>query len=78
MNKPEESQSTASEQVVYERCPCHEIADNVRECLGISPTVQKHLANARVEFLKAVREILNERIERLSNQGQKGAKVVVE
>ena len=78
MNKPEESQSTTSEQVVYERCPCQEIVDTVRKCLGISPAVQKHLANARVEFLKAVREILNERIERLSNQGQKGTKVAVE
>jgi hypothetical protein len=77
MNKPEESQSTTSEQV-YGRCPCHEIVDTVRECLGISPAVQNHLANARVEFLKAVREILNERIERLSNQGQKGTKVAVE
>ncbi|MGC1295774.1 MAG: hypothetical protein WA869_12120 [Alloacidobacterium sp.] len=78
MNKPEESQSTTSEQVVYEPCPCHEIVAAVRECLGISSAVQKHLANARVEFLKAVREILNERIERLSKQGQKGTKVAVE
>ena len=78
MNKPEESQSTTSEQVVYERCPCHEIADTLREYLGISPAVRKHLANSRVEFLKAIREILNERIEHLSSQGQKGTKVAVE
>jgi hypothetical protein len=36
------------------------------------------LANSRVEFLKAIREILNERIEHLSSQGQKGTKVAVE
>lgn len=78
MNKPEESQSTINEQVAYERCPCHEIVDTVRGYLGISPAVRKHLANSRVEFLKALREILNERIEHLSSQGQKGTKVAVE
>ena len=50
----------------------------MRKFLGISPAVQMHLANSRVEFLKAVREILNERIEYLSSQGQKGTKVAVE
>ena len=78
MNKPEKSQSTTSEQVVYERCPCREIVDTVRECLGISPAVRQHLANSRVEFLKAIREVLDERIEHLSSQGQKGTKVAVE
>ena len=78
MNKPEESQPTTSEQVVYERCPCQEIADTVRTYLGISPAVRKHLANSRIEFLKAVREILNERIVHLSSQGQKGTKIAVE
>ncbi|MGA2905084.1 MAG: hypothetical protein ABSD98_14720 [Candidatus Korobacteraceae bacterium] len=78
MNKPEGSQSTTSEQVVYERCPCLEIVDTVQKCLGISPAVRKHLANSRVEFLKAIRQVLDERIEHLSNQGQKGTKVAVE
>jgi len=78
MNKPEESQSTASERVVYEPCPCQEIMTAVQKFLGISPAVRMHLANSRVELLKAVREILNERIEYLSSQGQKGTKVAVE
>jgi vacuolar-type H+-ATPase subunit E/Vma4 len=78
MNKPENSQSTTSEQVVHERCPCREIVDTVREYLGISPAARQHLASSRVEFLKAVREILNDRIEHLSSQGQKGTKVAVE
>ena len=78
MNKPEESQSTTSEQVVFEPCPCREIMNAVQKFLGISPAVRMHLANSRVEFLKAVREILNERIEYLSSQGQKGTKVAVE
>ena len=78
MNNPENSQSTTSEQGVHERCPCRDIVDTVQEYLGISPAAQQHLASSRVEFLKAVREILNDRIEYLSSHGQKGTKVAVE
>ena len=78
MNIPEESQSTTSEQVVYERCPCQEIVDTVQEMPRDLACCSKAPGESRVEFLKAVREILNERIERLSNQGQKGTKVAVE
>jgi len=78
MNKPPKSQPTTSEQVVYERCPCREIVDTLRECLGISPAVRQHLANSRVEFLKAVRQVIDDRIEHLSAQAQPGTKVTVE
>jgi hypothetical protein len=78
MNKPEKAQSTTGGQVVYERCPCREIVDTVQEYLGVSPAVRQHLANSGVEFLKAIREILNARIEHLSSQDQKGTKVAVE
>ncbi|HVP55705.1 MAG TPA: hypothetical protein VMU45_11990 [Candidatus Eisenbacteria bacterium] len=78
MNKREKVQSTAGEQVVYERCPCREIVDTVQEYMGISPAVREHLANSRVEFLKAIRAILDQRIEHLSSPGQKGTKVAVE
>jgi hypothetical protein len=78
MNKSETSQPITSQQVTYERCPCLEIVESVQQCLGISPAVRQHLANSRVEFLKAIREILNERIERLSSQPQQGTKVAVE
>ena len=78
MTKSEKSQPIPSEQVIYERCPCLEIAETVRQCMGISPAVRQHLANSRVEFLKAIREILNERIEHLSSQPQQGTKVAVE
>jgi vacuolar-type H+-ATPase subunit E/Vma4 len=50
----------------------------VQAYLGISPAARQHLTSSRVEFLKAVREILNDRIEHLSSQGQKGTKVAVE
>jgi len=78
MNEPEKGRTTATEQVVYERCPCREIVDTVQEYLGVSPAVRQHLANSRVEFLKAIRAILDQRIEHLSSQGQKGTKVAVE
>lgn len=78
MNESEKSQPITNEQVVYERCPCLEFVETVRQCLGISPTVRQHLTNSRVEFLKAIREILDERIERLSSQPQQGTKVAVE
>ncbi len=78
MNEPQEAQSTAREHAAHEPCPCREIVETVREYLGISPAVRQHLANSRVEFLKALREMLDARIEHLSSQPQKGTKVAVE
>ena len=78
MNEPPKSRSTAREHAAYEPCPCREIVDTVREYLGISPAARQHLSNSRVEFLKAIREMLNARIEHLSSQAQKGTKVAVE
>ena len=78
MNTPQESRSNTSEQVVYERCLCRDIVDTVRECLGVSPAVRQHLTNSRIEFLKALRQALDDRIEHLSTQEEKGTKVAVE
>jgi len=78
MKTPQENQSSVGEQVVYERCVCRDIVDAVRECLVISPAVRQHLANSRIEFLKALRQVLDDRIEHLSTQEQKGTKVAVE
>lgn len=61
-----------------DRCACHQFIDLVRERLGISPAVKQHLMNSRVEFLKAIREVIDERIEHLSAKGQQGAKITVE
>jgi hypothetical protein len=78
MNQPQEGQSTASEPAAHQACPCREIADSVRQFLGIPPAAREHLANSRVEFLKALRAMLDARIEHLSNQPQRGTKVAVE
>jgi hypothetical protein len=61
-----------------ERCPCLEIMDFFRTRLGVSSEVRKHLENSRVEFLKAIRVVLDERIEHLSKAAQHGTKIAVE
>ena len=78
MNEQQEAQSSAREHAAHEPCPCREIVDTVREYLGVSPAVRQHLANSRVEFLKALREMLDARIQHLSSQPQKGTKVAIE
>ncbi len=75
---PRKVQSSANEEVAYERCLCRELIDTVREFVGVSPAVKQHLSNSRVEFLKAIRTVIDERIDHLSGQAQKGTKVAVE
>jgi hypothetical protein len=75
---PRKLQSNANEEVAYERCLCRELIDTVREFVGISPAVRQHLSNSRVEFLKAIRTVIDERIDHLSGQAPKGTKVAVE
>jgi len=50
----------------------------VREFLGVSPAAVQHLTNSRIEFLKALREILDARIERMATQETRGTRVAVE
>lgn len=74
----QQTQATTGERV-YERCLCREAADRMREVLGISPAVKQHLVNSRIEFLKAIRAVLDGRISSLSRTApQEGTKVVVE
>lgn len=75
---PRKVQSTANGEVAYERCLCREVIDTVREFVGVSPAVRQHLSNSRVEFLKAIRQVIDERIDHLSGQAAKGTKVAVE
>ena len=62
----------------HERCLCYELLDLFRARMNISPAVRQHLANSRVEFLKAIRSVIDDRIEHLSKTGQQGTKVPVE
>ena len=43
-----------------------------------SDATRSHFRNSRVEFLKGVRSVIDDRIDRLSKQQQKGEHVVVE
>jgi len=62
-----------------ESCVCREITHQLAAMFGIkSEEARKHLRNARIEVLKAVRSVIDERIEYLSHAGNKGTKVPVE
>ncbi len=77
MNEQQENAQTSSERI-YERCLCHEAIDRLKDLFGISEPVRQHLQNSRIELLKAVRTVLDERIEHLSRTGKQGSKIVVE
>lgn len=78
MIKTQAKPQPPSEPVAHEPCPCREFVNSVRELLGVSPAVRQHLANSRVEFLKAIRQVIDDRIQHLSAQPQTGTKVTVE
>ncbi len=78
MKKQPTNRQSAGGGAVHERCLCCEIMSHLRDCLGVSPAVQQHLTNSRVEFLKAIRALLDARIEHLSTTGQEGSKIPVE
>jgi len=72
------TQQNTSGSVGSNRCACNEILDHLKDHFGVSPAVKKHLNNSRIEFLKAVRGLIDQRIDRLSNTGQQGTKIAVE
>lgn len=78
MNEQQENPSAAGATGTHERCLCYEIVDLFRSRIGVSPRVKEHLANSRVEFLKAIRAVIDERIEHLSKPAQQGTRIRVE
>jgi hypothetical protein len=74
----EQTTNAASEPAAGGRCACHEVLDHLGKAFDISPTVRQHLANSRVEFLKAIRAVIDHRIERLSATTQRGSSIAVE
>jgi hypothetical protein len=78
MNEQQNNEQAASGAVGSNRCACNEVLDHLKDCFGVSPEVKKHLNNSRIEFLKAVRGLIDQRIDRLSNTGQQGTKITVE
>jgi hypothetical protein len=78
MSEPQVSQPREGERVYHERCLCREAIDQLRDFLGVSPAVREHLRSSRIEFLKAIRTVIDERIEHLSRAEERGTKVAVE
>ena len=52
--------------------------DSLLRVLAPSDEVRQHFRNARIEVLKGLRSLLDERIHRLSSERQKGTSVTVE
>lgn len=78
MTEQNPNQQSAGERVSHERCLCREVVDRLHECFDVPPAVRQHLTNSRIEFLKAIREAIDHRIERMSNPGQRGAKIAID
>ncbi len=79
MNEQQASQQQQGGQA-GERCLCREAMDRMRELLlPRSPAARMHLRNSRIELLKAVRSLIDDRIAYLSGASQQqGTKVSVE
>lgn len=72
MNDTQQTQSPATSQAfAHARCACDELTEAVSELLGFSPAVKQHLHNSRIEFLKALREMIDARISHLAGQDPK-------
>ncbi len=78
MSDEQASPAPTTEREAAGHCVCHEILDTLGKCFDVSPNVRQHLTNSRVEFLKAIRAVIDQRIERLSRQEQHGSRIAVE
>lgn len=78
MSEQQQTVPPAGERV-YERCVCREAMDFWKDMFGVrSQAARQHLRNSRIEFLKAVRSVIDDRINNLSSRGQQGTTVNVE
>ncbi len=74
-----EAQAPLEAPRAYEPCLCREALRKIDRFFTMkSETAREHFRNSRLEFLKAMRTLIDERIERLSGTGQQGTKVTVE
>jgi hypothetical protein len=78
MSTEQTTSNTASDSAGSGRCVCQEILDHVGKIFEVSPAVRQHLTNSRVEFLKAIRAVIDQRIEHLSGTTQHGSRIAVE
>jgi hypothetical protein len=71
----QEEQTTGA---AHGRETCGDLGDQLAEMIGLRPDTREHLRNARIEVLKAVRSVIDSKIDRLSQAGQKGTKLSVD
>jgi hypothetical protein len=77
MSEQQQTVPPAGERV-YERCLCREAIDWWADLFRVPQDTRKHIRNSRIEFLKAIRSVIDNRIAHLSAQGQQGTTVNVE
>jgi hypothetical protein len=78
MSTESTASNAAGETAGSGRCVCQEVLDHVGKVFAVSPEVKQHLTNSRVEFLKAIRAAIDQRIENLSAKAQQGSRIAVE
>ena len=78
MTNEQAAPGSASERATHERCLCREVVDRFEQIFDVPPAVREHLNNSRVEFLKAIRAVIDQRIEHLSSKTQHGSHIAVE
>ena len=79
MSEQQATQQNATQPLIQERCLCRELVNQFREAFDVSPKVREHFTNSRIEFLKGIRKLVDDRIEKVSRgPHQKGSRIVVE
>jgi len=78
MTNEQATPNPANERTTSERCVCREVIDHFEKLFEVPPSVREHLNNSRVEFLKAIRAVIDQRIEHLSSKTQHGSHIAVE
>jgi hypothetical protein len=78
MSAQKTTRQEASQRADHEGCLCREVLDQFRETFGVSENVREHFTNSRIEFLKGIRAVIDNRIESLGKAGQRGTKIAVE
>lgn len=59
-------------------CLCREVQRLIELVFRLPEPTRQHLRNSRIELLKAIRSLIDERIAQLSRAEAKGTKVPVE
>jgi len=76
MNEQTTAETTA--RPTGETCLCREAARQLVGMLRLPASTRQHLNNSRVEFLRAIRSLIDARIDYLLSTREKGSRITVE